>query len=259
MAALKPPQRDAGIPEFQGGARFLVNGYKGIHTGGAGGTGPYPLSVGISGAVRQYKVSLKPNTTPAPAQWDEKTVQGNGISFDALIPIIPSANGDKGNKLTLVGTYVITKGAGDLLGGITGIGNCTASGTVHCLSGALPATASTYVLPDNNQVAFDSNGKFHAINWNGFLVGADYYLPPSGRIFVSATYSQAKSDNAADYMPTASKGTVYTMATHYDGNVFFDVTPAVRLGLSYQHRETKYADGVKGKNDRYHFIAYYNF
>lgn len=259
VAALKPPQRDAGIPEFQGGIRFLVNNYKGIHTSGAGGTGPYPLSFAVSGALRQYKAALKP--TPAPAEWTEKSIQGSAISFDALVPIIPSSNGDKANKLTAVATFVMTKGAGDLLGGITGIASSSActTATSQCLSAALPATASGAVYPDNNQVAWDSDGEFHAISWNGFLVGADYYLPPSGRFFISATYSQAKSNNVADYAPAASLSNIYTQATHYDGNLFCDVTPAVRLGLSYQHRETKYADGKTGKNDRYHFTAYYNF
>ncbi len=261
VAALKPPQRDAGIPDFQGGIRFLANNYKGIHTAGAGGTGPYPLSLAISGAMRQYKVSFKPATTPAPTEWSEKTVQGNAISFDTLIPVVPSWSGEKANRISLIGTFVISKGAGDLLGGISGIASSSActTGTSQCLSAALPAGNASAVYPDNNAVAWDTNGNWHAINWTGLVVGLEYYLPPSGNVFVSVNYSQAKSDNVADYAPAASQSNIYTQATHYDGNVFWDVTPAVRLGASYQHRETKYADGVKGKNDRYHFTAYYNF
>jgi hypothetical protein len=36
-----------------------------------------------------------------------------------------------------------------------------------------------------------------------------------------------------------------------DGNVFFDVTPSTRVGLSYQHVAQVLADGFDVHNDRF--------
>ncbi len=251
VAAFRPPQRDAAIPDFQGGVRAMINGFKGIHTAGNGGTGPQPASIAVSGTYRKFKVGFSPADTatpPAPtgAEFDEESVTGSGVSIDALIPIIPSADGSKGNKLTLVGTYVMTKGANDLLGGL--------SGGATGFAGAPAGTVA--VLPAGGLVGFDAGG-FEAIKWTGIVAGAEYYLPPSGNVFIAAAYGHAKSDNLGDL---TSSTKVWDESTHYDGSLFFDPTPAVRLGLGYQHREVKFlGDGEKAKSDRYHFTALYFF
>lgn len=249
--AFRPPQRDAQLPEVQGGVRFVVNNYKGTHSLGAGGTAAYPASLGVSGAYRQFVTSVVADPTPAPT-YPEKKVDGYGVSFDALIPIIPSVGGNRGNTLTLVATYAITKGAGDLLGGTTGV---TAVGKAD----AAPPAGFKFQSPDVGTVVWDDTGKPRAVEWNGLLVNADYYLPPSGRIFVSATFGQATSGNLKNWVQGPNEAAVFDRLRHWDGNVFFDVTPAARLVLSYQHRETRYVDGKTGKNDRYHASAYYFF
>lgn len=253
--AFRPPQRDAEIPDLQAGIRFLVNDYKGTHTLGGGGTAAYPAALGVSGAYRQFRASEWVSTaTPpaAPANYPEEKVDGYAVSFDALLPIIPSVGGNRGNTLTVVGTYALTKGAGDLLGGTTGV---TAAGKAD----AAAAAGHGFVSPEVGTVVFDDTGKPQAVRWDAMLVNVDYYLPPSGRVFVSGTFGQSFSDNLADWVQPANRSAVFNRIRHWDANLFFDLTPATRLIASWQHRETKYADGETGKNDRYHLSAYYFF
>lgn len=250
-AALRPPQRDAELPELQGGARFTFNGWKGIHTLGTGGTAAYPLSVGVSGTYRRFKVSFSDEAADAHHDAD-----GQAIAIDALIPILPAArDGSKGNSLTLTGTFTTGKGYGDLIGGLTGTSG--ASSLNQLSEVALPAGVT--VNTDLNLISFDAARDPTAVQWTGFVVGADYYLPPSGRIFISAVYAQVESDDVADNVTAANEGTVFDKASHYEGNVFFDVTPALRLGFNYQHREQEFLDGVKAKNDRYQLSTLYFF
>ncbi|HYD39611.1 MAG TPA: hypothetical protein VEB43_02185 [Anaeromyxobacter sp.] len=245
VAALRPPQRDAEIPEFQGGARFMFNRWKGIHTLGTGGTAPYPLSIGVSGAYRKFKVSFSDEGL------EQHEADGQALAVDALVPVLPAREGSKGNSLTLTGTFVTGKGYGDLIGGPGG-GNASAA-----LPAGPPAVTST--APGGNLVTFDAARELTAVEWTGFVVGGDYYLPPNGRVFVSAVYAQVQSDNVGDNVQAGNLGAVYDRMTHYEGNVFFDVTPALRLGLNYQRREQEFLDGETAKNDRYQFNALYFF
>ncbi len=67
--------------------------------------------------------------------------------------------------------------------------------------------APTYAADiDNGMVTFDSNGKIHTIDWKSYIVGVQYYLPPSGKVWISANYSGMKSDNAASYTSTSGLG-----------------------------------------------------
>ena len=84
-------------------------------------------------------------------------------------------------------------------------------------------------------------------------------IPPSGRIFVSGTCGLAYSDNVKKYVQAGNRAAVFYRLQHWDANLFFDLTPAARLVLSWQHRQSTYADGKTGKNERYHFSAYYFF
>jgi hypothetical protein len=113
-------------------------------------------------------------------------------------------------------------------------------------------------------VAFDSNGVLHTINWQTFVVGLQYYLPPRGRIFVSGNYSQGKSNNIASlYHPISPRQPwvnalgVFQTSRYMDGNIFFDVTPAVRMGLSYQRVDQKLADDTNVHNNRFEMTFLY--
>ena len=110
--AARPVQRDSQVPDFMGGVRFCVNGWKGITTPGNAVTIAAPLSVSVSGITRQFKVNA---FTPPPAQSSNHTT-GWGLSVDLFAPIIPAANAnDRGNRLSLVGSFVIGTGIADLI------------------------------------------------------------------------------------------------------------------------------------------------
>src|SRR5258708_35840883 len=112
---------------------------------------------------------------------------------------------------------------------------------------------------DPGLVGLDVHGVYHTINWKTLVVGLQYYLPPNGRIFITGNYSLGKSDNIQSLYhpdlalryPWVNPLGVFYSSWYADGNVFFDVTPSVRVGLSYQHVAQELADGTKVHNDRY--------
>jgi hypothetical protein len=115
-------------------------------------------------------------------------------------------------------------------------------------------------------VAFDSAGILHTINWQSVIVGVQYYLPPRGRIFVSGNYSQAHSSNIASLFhpgsprqPWVNPLGVFHTSRYVDGNVFVDVTPPMRVGLSYQRVAQELADGTNAHNNRFELTVLYFF
>jgi len=96
--------------------------------------------------------------------------------------------------------------------------------------------------------------------------GLQYYLPPSGNFFLSANFSQMKSNNIASFLvapgatPTAAQlGTVFNKVQWGDINLFWNVTPALRFGAEYAYFRETYADGLVVKNQRGQFSGYYVF
>jgi hypothetical protein len=250
VAALRPPQRDSGVPDGQGGLRLSLNKYKGISTPGNGGTAAFPLAIGVTGAVRQWKLDAYPNAQNG----QTKSKTGWAVAAGALIPIIPVPNSDeRGNALTLTGEVTTGTGAGDLIGGLTGGANFPANPPTGT------ATTGTPFAPDSDTgiVTYDTSGALHTIDWTTFLVGLQYYLPPSGRAIVSVNYSQAHSKNMADLFPNSK--TQFKSSRYFDANLFFDVTPSARIGGSYHYIEQTYVDGVKAKDHRATAIALYFF
>ena len=81
VEAARPVQRDSQVPDFSGGVRFCVNGWKGITTPGNAVTIAAPLSVSVSGISRQFKVN---SFAPAPAQSSNHTT-GWGLSVDLFV------------------------------------------------------------------------------------------------------------------------------------------------------------------------------
>src|SRR5207302_1662752 len=79
---------------------------------------------------------------------------------------------------------------------------------------------------DNGLVGFDKSGAPHTVDWQSFLVGAQLYLPPGGRLFVTGNYSQMDSQNSA-YLGDPAK--VFVTSRWADANLFWDATPAVRF------------------------------
>jgi hypothetical protein len=176
-------QRDSGVPDGSGGVRVSFNGWQGIRTPGNERIVAMPLTLGVSGIVRQFKL----NAFADPPVQTSNRVMGWGISLDAFLPIIPASNFvDRGNRLALTGSFVKGAGIGDLLS-LTGGAKFPILHPDARINPPLHYEANA----DNGLVSFDTRGVLHAIEWTAFRVGLQYYLPTTGRWIFSATYTQA--------------------------------------------------------------------
>jgi hypothetical protein len=98
-------------------------------------------------------------------------------------------------------------------------------------------------------------GVVHAIKWQAWKAGLQYYFPGSGRLLFAANYTQAHSSNLAQLYPQGGAeiellGAVANTSRYGDANLFFDLTPAVRLGISGAYSQVQYLDGEKPHNIR---------
>jgi hypothetical protein len=256
VAARRPVQRDSSIPDGNAGLRIAFDGWKGITTPGNVGTQALPLSVGVSGTVRRFKVNA---FAPPPPQTSNEAT-GWGFSVDALIPVIPGKDAnDRGNRLTLTGSFVQGTGIADLM--TTG-GGATFPTLPNPAQANPPPTYSPNV--DSGLVTFDQQGVLHTIDWSAFMVGIQYYLPPTGRVIVALNYTQSTSKNIADLYPRGGAeiellSRIGKQSRYADANLFWDVTPAVRVGASFQYTATEYIDGQKPHNLRTMGQAVYVF
>jgi hypothetical protein len=271
----RPVQRDSGTPDAQGGARLTINQWKGITTPGSGGTDAAAAAIAVSGMVRSFKVDPH---APLPAP--RIPLIGWSFAANVLLPIIPVKDGtDRGNALTLTGELVVGTGDADQYTGMTAgatMPNVYAlpPGTPVLFNGTaapqdLAGAAAQVGLPytpniDPGLVAFDQYERLHTINWQTFVVGLQYYLPPKGRVFVSANYSQGKSNNLASlYHPITPRQpwinplAVFYASRYVDGNIFFDILPSVRTGFSYQWAQQKLADDTVVHNHRAEMTVLY--
>jgi len=168
---------------------------------------------------------------------------GYGLSIDALIPILPATKEHKENALTLTGGFVIGAGIADLYTGLTG------GVTQPALANPTMADPAPAYTPnvDNGLVMFSADGTLHPVQWTSYMVGAQYYLPPSGKVWLSANYSHMSSSNAHAF---GSPQRVWDKSNWADGNVFVDVTPAVRLGVAFAWFNQTYVDATDATNYR---------
>ncbi len=247
VEAARPAQRDSMVPDIQGGVRISLNGWKGITTPGNAITVAAPLSLGISGVTRQFNVNA---FTPPPAQSSNKTM-GWGASFDLFIPVIPARNvNDRGNRLSLIGSFVIGTGIADLI---------AAGGGARFPTLPNPAQASPppQYTPDvdNGLVSFDVVGVLHTIDWWAAKGSFQYYFPGLGRLAFAGNFTYAESDNIGQLFPRGGAeiellGAVADKSLSGDATLVWDATPAIRFGLSGQYTQVQYLDGNKPHNIR---------
>jgi hypothetical protein len=239
VAAVRPAQRDSMIPDAQGGVRVRVNGWKGITTPGISTTIAAPLSISVSGVSRQFNVNA---FTPPPAQSSNKAM-GWGVSVDAFIPVIPAANSDdRGNRLSLIGSFVIGTGIADLIAAGGGARFPT-------LPNAPQASPPPQYTPDidNGLVSFDLLGVLHPIDWWAAKGSLQYYFPGTGRLFVAGNFTYAQSQNIGKLFPQGGVeidllGSVADKSLSGDASLVWDATPSVRFGLSGQYTQVSYLD-----------------
>lgn len=251
VAAQRPPQRDSELPDFHGGLKVGLNSWKGPHTVGSGYAAVDPLTVGISGAVRRFRVN---EFSPTPAATN--TATGWGISLDAMIPIIPAASAEnKGNSLTATGSFVTGRGIGDLIGGLNG--GATFPSLPPPEEGEMAPTYTPNI--DNGLVQYDAEGDLRTLDWQTFVLGLQYYLPPNGRVTVGANYSQGESDNITDGLTGAALGGVMKKSQYFEAVVLGDITPAVRAGLAWQRLQQTRGDDMETKNNRFELSVFFFF
>jgi hypothetical protein len=239
VAAGRPAQRDSKTPDGMGGLRFMLNDWKALHTGGATG--------GVSGIVRRFRV---PEFTDTPVS--SLTLNGWGVSVDALLPVIPAKSSKDGNALTLTGSFIYGRGIADLYTGFNG------GAFTPTLPSGNPFTAQDV---DNGLVVYDANAVLHAIYWRSFIVGAQYYLPLPARVWVSGNYSHMNSNNINTLSGNSSSATtkIFDKEDWADGNLLYAANDAVRFGLEYAWFRQTYLDGVKASDKRLQFSAFYVF
>jgi hypothetical protein len=97
-------------------------------------------------------------------------------------------------------------------------------------------------------------GQLQAVGWISARGGLQYYLPPSGNVWLALDVAHLNSPNAAQL---GSKSFVQTWLG--DVNVFMNVTPSVRLGVAYALMWQQYADGTVARNHRGIVSAFYLF
>jgi hypothetical protein len=152
----------------------------------------------------------------------------------------------------LTGSYVRGTGIADLYTGLTGGISYPA---------AAPNPALTYAPNiDAGLITYGALGDMHTIDWQSFIVGAQYYLPPTGAVWISGNYSQMDSHNIHKYATTATTAAkVFERSQWADGNLFWDVNKAVRLGGEFAWFKQTFVDGSTAKNYRGQFSAFYLF
>jgi hypothetical protein len=246
VAAVRPVQRDTGIPDGQGGIRLALDSWTGVQTIGSAGTQISPLSIAASGLVRRVEVdqfaSVPKNT---------KELTTSAFAVDAFLPILPGTKEQKGNSLSLQGEFASGYGFNDLYTGLTG--------GITFPAYPAPPPGGTQAIPniDNGIVTYDNGGGLHGIQWTTYIVGGQYYFPGiDGKMFVTGSYSHVESANS-HYYGAATK----TLAAEdwFDVNLFADPLPAVRIGLEYANFNTMTVDGVHSLNHRLQLSGFFIF
>jgi len=247
IAAIRPPERNSATPAGQGGLRFAVNKWTAPQTLNLTGSSIQPLSFAVTGDVRNVRL---PEFTANPQ--DSRDKVGASIAGDAFIPIIPGSKDKKGNSLALNGEVSYGYGSADLY---TSQGGGVSNPALPNPGGQTPAPVYSPDI-DPGIAVFDASGSLHLVQWTSFIVGFQYYLPGSGNVFVSANYARTRSGNAGDF---GAANRTRDALDWFDVNLFWDVTPAVRLATEYANFKDTYNDGVHAINHRAQFSGVFLF
>jgi hypothetical protein len=254
LAMARSPQRDSGVPEGQGGVRLIVNHWTGVQTVNSTGTQISPLSVGVSGTVRHFRL-----TELAAAPKNSVELTGWGVAASAFVPLLPGRADKRGNSLSLTGEYVWGMGIADEYPGMTG---GVASAPPPNPTMLMPAPVYTPNV-DPGLAVFTADGIAHLVRWQTFIVGAQYTIAGlDGRMWISANYSRSVSDNASTL---GTPGKLRSGEDFADFNVFGDITPAVRVGVEYAYISDHYAGAdvkvmpIDAVNHRVQLAAFFIF
>jgi hypothetical protein len=242
-AGVRPATRDSGVPDVQAGLKFNLNAWKGASAQGPRPAKAAPLSIGVSGVGRRLTVTDFENVTA-----DPQTVYGWGVAIDAFLPIIPARGDDLSNTLSVTGEVSAGTGVTDLY--------LTLNGGVLFPSlpnpkNILPAPSYTPNI-DPGIVTFDATGTAKTLQWEGLMVNAHYHFPfGAGKVLaLSGTYSMVQSNNALSLTPVQGRAFVWDKGQYVDGTLWWAITPAFQMAVSYQTMAQTYGDGTLARNNR---------
>ena len=119
--------------------------------------------------------------------------------------------------------------------------------------GAYPANI------DPGIIQYDSTGNLRALDWTTFMVGAQYYLPPSGRVSIGANYTHGTSDNITDGLTGTALNNVFKESQYFEAVVLGDLTPSVRIGAAWQRIQQTRGNDEVSKNNRLELAVYFFF
>jgi len=253
-AAGRPPQRDAEVPDGIGALRIGFNDWKGAHTIGAVGLRIDPLSIGVSGLMRTFRVQER-----AVNPTSSNTENGAAISLDAFIPIIPAkALTDTGN--TMAGTVDFTTGYGysDAVSSNTTAG--IPAQTRLAAPGAAPGAAAPAQLDIDPGIAiYDSQGFLHAVKWQSIQFGLQYRLPGPGNLWIYGNYAYLKSDNIATLLPPkpGAVSTIFKNQAFVSAGLGWAIIPNFQVGFEYSKLDQTFLDEGTETNHRFSFATYY--
>ena len=251
-AAMRPVQRDAVMPEVQGGLKLDVNGWTGASVSGASRPVAAPMSLAVSGVARRFSVT---DFAQSPA--NPQTGSGYGIAANAFIPIIPAKTTDLSNALSVTGEFTTGAGISDLYTALSGGVGFPALPNPNMFAAAPVYTPNI----DPGIVTFDASNQLQAIKWTGVVLNAHYHLPIADgkKVWLSGTYSRLKSSNSVALTPIQGRPFVFDRAQYIDANLWWGVTPAVQVGLSYQRTQQTFGDGAVAHNNRGEGAFYFFF
>jgi hypothetical protein len=255
VAAVRPGQRDAALPDGQAGMMLKVNGFRGAAAPGASRPVSAPFAVGISALGRRFSVTDF-SQTPG----NDHVTYGGGVAGNIFLPIIPAHGPDKedlGNALSMTLEGSMETGAADMYPGLTG----------GVLFPSLPNPQPLVPVPtytpnvDPGLVTYDSSDTLHTINWSSAVANLHYHFPfgEGRRLWLSFTGAIIQSNNAVQLTPSTGQANVWNKGNYLDGNLWISPTGPLVLGLSFQTMAETFGDGVTARNYRGEGSCYFFF
>jgi hypothetical protein len=243
VAGLRPATRDAATPDLEAGLKLTFNHRQGALAQGPTLARPAPMALALSAIGRRLNVA---DFQANPG--DPQVVRGWGAVVDAFIPVLPAHGSDLSNALSVIGELSAGTGVSDLYLSLTG---GVLFPSLPNPYNVLPAPAYTPNI-DPGIVTFDTHGRASTINWEGLMINAHYHAPfRAGRMLhLSATYTQVKSSNALALTPRQGQSFVWDRGQYIDGTLWWSITPALQMALSYQTMSQTYGDGTVARNNR---------
>lgn len=246
-ALVRPVQKNGGYPDLEAGLRVAFKGWTGASQQAYGQPAIGRMAIGVSGIGRHFEVA---NFIENPTSTNSGT--GYGVVGNVFLPVIPAWSAkERGNALSFTAEYSRGTGIADMYSDLTG--GLLFPSLPNPQDRQQPTNPPPVYTPniDSGIVTYDGDNRLRTCNWEGFVVGAQYYLPIAhGRVWVSGTYSQIRSSNIKDITPMPGWGGIFTHASYYDVSLFAAITDQIQTGLAVQRSDQTFGDGVVAWNWR---------